>query len=101
MSIMTPDMFGRAAYTLPPVQKAITTASSTAAMTVGHLYLIHSDNDVRFIQGSAAAVATTTSNMLFGRTYFGPVYASAAAVGFIAAITASGTATLELIAVEG
>ena len=97
---MTPDLLLRATYP-SAVQKAVNTTSSTCAMTVGHVYLIHSDNDIRFLQGAASVAATTTSNCLYGRTYFGPVFASSAAMGYIAAITASGTATLELIAVEG
>lgn len=97
MSVATEDLLYRLKHTKAAVTVSISGTSARNGSDLGPgAYLITSDVDCFFLQGSSSVTATTSSPPLWGKSYF-LVFTDSSADARIAFITSGGTGTAYII----
>jgi hypothetical protein len=86
----------RSDFSSAPTNVSVTTSTARSAQLAVGLYEITTDADCFFLQGSVTVDALTTSHPLWANTYRLVYVSDTTTKGYIAAITASGTATLRI-----
>jgi hypothetical protein len=94
MALPTSDLFARSQFLDDPQILTMTGSSVKSTELGAGMYLLYASAAVAFLQGATAVSATASSVPLGASVYFGPVYVTGAADGFIAAIGASGTVSI-------
>jgi hypothetical protein len=88
-------------FTTNPTNISAVNGSSTASAALAPgLWLITSSADVFIKQGASDVAASTSTIPLWSKTYFGPIFVTGSADAYVAARTASGSATVYLIPVK-
>jgi len=95
-----PDMLLRSKFLTASTTVSLSTTTAKSSQLLRGLYWVSASADCFFLQGPTAVTATTSSVPLWAKTWVRVHVEDSTLEGFIAGITASGTATLYIVKAE-